>query len=151
MTTSFPLCDVRQIVVTSLVQDTPAVEGRGVPLHQLGVAQATTNPLIRAGINAGQVLQALPTRLVFEANLQAPSEASRMAIYQFDWLSPRGIQISREDVECAEDQEAVVRALAILAGDRVPSHVEVWLIDRLVWSSRRDTATSASGTPSKDG
>jgi len=65
-----------------------------------------------------------------------------MASYRFDWLSPRGFPISRENIECGDDQDAVARALAILAGDRVPCHIEVWQDGRLVWSSRSEPATN---------
>ncbi len=65
-----------------------------------------------------------------------------MASYRFDWLSPRGFPISRENIECGDDQDAVSRALAILAGDRVPCHIEVWRDGRLVWSSRSEPATN---------
>jgi len=59
-----------------------------------------------------------------------------MAQYRFDFLSLRGYPISRQNVECENNQDAIERALGLLAQDRPGSHVEVWLSERLVWSSR---------------
>lgn len=69
-----------------------------------------------------------------------------MPTYHLDCLSPRGFRISREAIECADDEEAIIRALAALAGEHVASHIDLWLNGQLVWSSRGDPRTEIRPT-----